>query len=475
VIEQTYRADAVLPAMPRARIRTRSSGREHARRRVVSLVLLIYLLLIFEGSVRKWLLPQWSSLIFFVRDPFLLYTYLLASRHKLWPKREVLLWLFLCMAAAGVLIGVASLGMGPASESAATLALYGWRNYFLYPPLAFLIGAQFSLQDLRRFWRWTLLLAGPIGVLVAVQFASPPNAPINIGSASEAAFQFRGMALDADHVRPMGTFSSVAAQTQFVISTFAILLGLLITPPRRRGVPRWLLLSGLAGVATCVALGGNRSALVGCAVIAALGMVFGILSRSGAVKRRALLLPVVVAIAFAVAFPILFQKGFEVFSYRWQTAGAAEAKVGGILGRTLDAYVDLLRVVGDAPVLGYGLGTGGNAAITLGIAGENSAIPYAEADWTRHIVDLGPALGLCYIGLRIALTIWLGLVALKATRRGAGPLPLLLFAYAALMLLNGQITGQGAINGYAWIFAGLTIAAAAARPATARRLRTPSQ
>jgi hypothetical protein len=42
---------------------------------------------------------------------------------------------------------------------------------------------------------------------------------------------------------------------------------------------------------------------------------------------------------------------------------------------------------------------------------------------------------------------------------------MMLYAYVVLTLLNGQITGQGAINGYAWLFAGLTVAAAAARPA----------
>ena len=39
-------------------------------------------------------------------------------------------------------------------------------------------------------------------------------------------------------------------------------------------------------------------------------------------------------------------------------------------------------------------------------------------------------------------------------------MPLLLFGYVAYLLMLGQVTGQGAVNGYAWLFTGLCIAAA---------------
>jgi hypothetical protein len=40
-------------------------------------------------------------------------------------------------------------------------------------------------------------------------------------------------------------------------------------------------------------------------------------------------------------------------------------------------------------------------------------------------------------------------------------LPLLLLAYVSVELLYGQITGHGTINGYAWLFMGFCLAAAA--------------
>jgi len=109
---------------------------------------------------------------------------------------------------------------------------------------------------------------------------------------------------------------------------------------------------------------------------------------------------------------------------------------------------------------GYGLGLGGNASTLLGARVDGHLpVSLAETDWARHIVDLGPVLGLLFVIFRIVLVAWVGVRAVAATRRGSDPLPLLLFAYVATELLQGQITGQGTINGYVWLFTGLSLAA----------------
>jgi hypothetical protein len=311
------------------------------------------------------------------------------------------------------------------------------------------------------------LLSVPIGALVAVQFFSPPGAPINVGAAADRGLQFVGLSLSPEHTRPMGTFSSGAGQNQFAASAFALLLALLIAPARARGVGRLVLLLAAGGVATCLALSGSRGAMLHCALIAAIGMGLGLLGKGGSAKLRSLALPLALAGLFAVLYPIVFREGFQAFNNRWDAAAQAEQGVGGVLGRALYDFVDFTNRIGTTPVLGYGLGMGGNAAATLDVRaeGQRTAGALAETDWARHIVDLGPMFGPGYILLRIALTVWLALVVLKAARRGVGPLPLALFAYVGYVLLLGQVTGQGAINGYAWLFVGFTLAAADARAA----------
>jgi hypothetical protein len=43
--------------------------REAGRRLIVRLVFLVFLLLIFEGAMRKWLLPDFQRPLYFARDP----------------------------------------------------------------------------------------------------------------------------------------------------------------------------------------------------------------------------------------------------------------------------------------------------------------------------------------------------------------------------------------------------------------------
>jgi hypothetical protein len=448
-----------------------SPARERARRQLVNVVLLVYLLLIFEGSIRKWLLPQLGLFIFFIRDPFVLYAYWLATTRRLWPKHSGFLLTFVLMGVVGVLIGAAGLAASSGGQAAVMLAVYGWRNYFFYAPLALLIGAQFRTEDLLKVCRWTLYLSVPIALLVAAQFAAAPGAPINVGAAADSALQFVGVSLNAERTRPMGTFSSGAGQIQFVASAFAILLAMLVTPARNRGMGRITLVIAAAGIATCVALSGSRSAVVHCGLIAATVCVLSVVARGAAAKLRSAILPIVVGGLFVVLYPIVFREGFEAFTDRWQAAANVETQTfkGGVFGRALYGFADFAYFLGDAPVLGYGLGAGGNASTTLNVDIEGR--PYAESDWSRHIVDLGPIAGIGYIAVRMAFTVWLGILVLRATRRGAGPMPMLLFAYVGIVLANGQITGQGAVNGYGWLFAGFTIAAATAALSQHRRRR----
>jgi hypothetical protein len=444
-----------------------SARRERARRHVVRVVLLIYLLLIFEGSLRKWVLPQLSQYIFFIRDPFVLYAYLFATIHHLWPRRSPYLTASIVISVVGFLIGIIALMISGNGGAGALLAVYGWRNYFLYAPLAFLIGATFSLADIERVCRWTLLLSLPIGLLMAAQFFAPLNSPLNIGIASDEALQFVGLTVTSEHTRPMGPFSSGAGPNQFTASAFAMLLAFLIMPARQRGVGPWILPLAAAGIALCVAMSGSRGAVSQCALIGVFAMVLGVVGRTAAVRRKAIALPLVVVGAFVAIAPFAFPAAIEAFAERWTLAASAEQQVFqlGFLGRALYTFVDFLRLFSDTPLLGYGLGSGGNASITLQLG----PAVWAESDWARHIVDLGPVFGSVFILFRIVLAAWLGVVAFRATRRGVGPLPFLLYAYTGYVLLAGQVTGQGAVNGYAWLFMGFTLAAAAARPAPGKR------
>ena len=452
-----------------------SAAAERGRRQVVALVFLIYLLAIFEGSLRKWVLPQFSQYLFFIRDPVLILAYAIAVRHGLWPRGSKLFVLSLWMAGLGLLLALVQAASGPASELRLILGVYGWRAYFFYVPLAFVVGQVFRRADVLRLCKLTLLLAVPIGALVMAQFFAPPGAAINVGNAAEEELQFRGLGQTGERTRPMGPFSSGAGQQQFTATACAIALAFFIAPRRIRQ-PSWVLLAmGAGGVLTALALSGSRGTVLQCALALLFAVGLAFVGRSGAVKGRALAWPLALALASLLLYPVVFPEGSAAFTERWTVAAAAESKgfEWGVFGRAFFGLVDFLRLAGEVPLLGYGLGYGGNASITLGasIDGVKPGL-LAETDFARHMVDLGPLFGVAYIGFRLLLAAWLTALVLRATRRSDDPLPMLLLSYVAYVVVMGQITGQGAINLYGWLFAGLLIAAC--RHATEHTRQTAS-
>src|SRR5262245_36319740 len=126
------------------------SAREQARRRLVKLIMFIYLLLIFEGAIRKWLLPSMGQVLFFVRAPFVLLAYWMAFRHGFFPKGNGILLTGMALGVCAVLLVGAQVLSPAASSGAAMLAAYGWRNYFFYIPLAFVIAEVFQRPDIER-------------------------------------------------------------------------------------------------------------------------------------------------------------------------------------------------------------------------------------------------------------------------------------------------------------------------------------
>ncbi len=448
---------------------TFAPAHEMARRRVVRLVLLIYLLAIFEGAMRKYLLPQFGQYIFFIRDPFVAWAYVIATRWQLWP-RGVTLWRVAQAAAAcGAVLLVLQMAFGPPSDLRLLLGVYGWRAYFFYVPLAFLVGAQFQRADLLRLARLTLWLALPIALLVAAQFFSSPNATINVGTADDKQLQFRDLAIDTGHIRPAGPFSSNAGLQQFTTTAVAMLLALVILPSTRRRIGLVTLAFGGTAVLSCVALSGSRGTILQTSMILLFALPVALLARSGATRTRAVLIPVTLALGAVLLFPVVFPEGSAAFSTRWSTAARDESAIeGGVFGRALFGFVDFLRLTDAVPPLGVGLGFGGNAA-TLMKATVDGVEPglYAETDYARHMVDLGAACGVAYILFRLIFVAWLLRRVVRATRAASDPLPMLLFAYAGYVILVGQITGNGSINIYAWLFAGLCLAACRGAPGPA--------
>jgi hypothetical protein len=440
------------------------------RRRLVALVFVIYGLLIFEGAIRKWILPEAGQVLFFIRVPFTLLLYWLAFYYRRWPRTTPpLFFAYVIMFAAALLVPL-QLFLGGYSMRHVILAGYGWMLYFFYIPLAFLIAEQFQQQDMERLVRITLWLAIAAAPLVVLQFASPPDSIINQGSSLDEETQFRNLGAALGRVRPTGFFTATNGHGMFVTSVAVFVVVLLSQAARSQGAPRWLLWGAVAGVVTMLGVSGSRGMFASVAVILAATAFAGVLANRQRIAIRAGLWPFVLVAGVAVLWPILLPEGFEVFMARWTGAWESETQRAGfefgMFGRVMWYFYAFFYHLPDTPVQGYLLGIGGNAAklldwvqlppayyAWLGYGG------WAEDAWSRHIVDLGLVLGVLTILGRVALTIWLGLRAAQATRRTGDILPFVLFGFLFFRILYDQIQGHGTLNGYAWLFFGFCLAA----------------
>lgn len=447
----------------------RIAARERVRRRIVGLAVAFYWLLVLEGALRKWGLPQFEQVAFFVRVPVALACYWLAFRCRRWPRTTLPVFFCYLLAVAATLLVPLQFVAGGYGQRYLLLAGYGWLNYFFYIPLAFIVAEQFQASDIQRLTRhaaWLALASAPIVVL---QFFSPASSVINLGSGLDEANQFANLGSALGYVRPTGFFSSTTGQTQFLASTAALLMGAVLLPRRARTMPALLLWAGMGAVAVMTAFSQSRGAFFLLGLVLAATALGGIVASRQRVLLRGTLLPVALIIMMATLWPLLFPEALLVFAERWTGAMASESQVFqlGVFGRAFYGFYGFIQYLGDTPLFGYLLGLGGNAASQLDWVRFPQAAynwqgygGWGEDGWSRHIIELGPVLGIFFIALRIYLTLWLARNAARAARWSGDVRAIILFGFVGIVLLEGQITGHGTINGFGWFFVGLCLAAA---------------
>lgn len=419
---------------------------ESVRKKIVSLVFIIYWLLIFEGALRKWAFPEFEKLLFFIRDPFVLMVYLLAFKYRFLPRNSKLLFgasiLSVFMLFFSVLQMI-TVDLNP------LIALYGWRNYFFYVPLAFIIGECFNRVDFARLQRQSLIVAIPMAILVYIQFLSPSTSFIN-KAINEDAWIFM---VSVDMVRTTGTFTFTTGHSIFVGSVAAMLLAVWLLPAKSRPIKGKLLWMATGAVATMVALSGSRTVFFYVSLIMLATFISGLLVKKAALKMRAIRMPVFLALFGAFVFVFVFPTSFEVMSERQADAIVQE---GSTMARAFGVFHNFVGVLPEAPAIGYGLGfgTGGGSTLATGSA----QFTLAEDEWSRIILEVGPFMGAFYIFFRIALVSSLLAGAFKTARVSDEPTSLILLGFIGMTLLNGVITMQGTVNGYGWLFCGLCLA-----------------
>ena len=415
---------------------------------------LYFWLLIFEGALRKWVVPGLSEPLLIVRDPVVLIIYFQAFRAgkfaqaRLWPIGFLSL-AFILFAMTQILFGVGD----------PVIALYGLRCYLLHLPLIVIIPETLTAADMRAFGKWLLILAIPMTFLMAVQYYALSDAWINKGAGSESAQIGSAMG----HVRASGTFSFSTGVASFLPLVGAFVVAELT---RRHSLPRWLVWGAAIAVVAAIPVSGSRTVLVEMGAIVCCLPFIGLLSVSQFLRAGKLVIALVIVLGIASQLQFV-QDATQTFKHRLHDASENEGDAGELLNsRVMGGVEEGFASVDQVGWLGQGIGMGSNVAAYLvtGFRGGKAVFLLSESEWPRVVEELGPGFGLLFMGIRVLFAAYLFAVAFKALKAD-NPLPFLLLPGVILGVVFGQME-QTSILGFMVFSSGLLLAAAREQPSS---------
>src|SRR5215831_1153520 len=179
----------------------------------------VFVLLVFEGALRKWALPAAQAQLYLLKDAILLPVYLgfmLDNRRTLpAPAGTGLIKIVLVIGFVWGCIEV----LNPNSPSI-LVGVMGLKAYFLYAPIAFILPyAIKSREHLFVLIRRYLIMAIPVAVLGFIQIMAGPESPINVyvSQSEESPEMLSYFGHDEDtFVRTSGTFSYISGYATFL-------------------------------------------------------------------------------------------------------------------------------------------------------------------------------------------------------------------------------------------------------------------
>jgi hypothetical protein len=423
-------------------------GRGKALVWVRRLIWTYLVLLVLEGALRKWVIPQFSDPLLIVRDPVVIATYLFALRAGVFPRNYWVLSIGI-IAFLSWLVSIFVLMPFLPPKIIVLVTGYGVRCNFLHLPLIFVIANVYNADDVKEMGWWILAGLIPMALLMGIQFRASPDSFINrtvgLGEGEQ-------ITAGGGKIRPPGTFSFVSGAIYYLSCAAAFLIHGIIS---RQTYRNWLLLSSGLALIVAVAVSGSRSTVASVGLVV-LSLLVILVLRPEAVNQFGRSLLLVLIVGWGISHLPIFREGIGILSNRFvESAEASETSIAsGLISRTYMGFVEGFRVFDRLPIFGFGLGIGTNAGAKF-VTG-SSGFLLAEGEWARVLLEGGPILGLAYLFWRIALTFRLGWLGLRALGYGE-TLPIILFSAIFIALLNGQF-GQPTTLGFGVFFGGLCLA-----------------
>jgi hypothetical protein len=403
---------------------------------------LYFFLWIFEGALRKWVLPSLATPLLIVRDPVAIYIILRAIYLNVKFTNAYLVCAYIITLLS--LIITITFGHGNLF-----VGVYGARIMLLHFPLIFIIGAVFTKEDILKMGYVLLAFNILMTLIVYLQFISPQTAFINIGLGGEGSAGFGG---ESGYFRPPGTFSFITGLASFYIMVSVFIFYFWLSGER---ISKILLICSTLALIFALPLTISRTAVGGVVLVG----VFAFIGSSTGIKSimKLVFTVFIIFILFTVLqkTTTIFSLGTEVFMDRVDTASVQS---GGFkesfFSRAVDGFVSPIVNLMKLPLFVGKLGMGTNAGAQM-LSGSNGFL-IAEDELSRIAGEQGLVLGGGIIILRLGLALSLFLKSIRLPNENK-LLPLIFCGTALFSLTQGQ-WAQPSMLGYSVMVTGLLLA-----------------
>lgn len=404
---------------------------------------LYFILLIFEGGLRKWVLPGLATPLLIIRDPLAIWLIFTTWNRGMFPSSPLLS----AMVGINILSIFTALFLGHGNL---IVAFYGARIFLVHFPLIFVIGRIFTKDDVLRMGRVLLWISIPMAVLIAVQFYSPQSSFINRGVGGDV--NGAGFSGAMGYFRPPATFSFTNGTHLFFALTASFLFYFWLNP---KGTSKVMMYLATIGLIAAIPLSISRSLTF--FVVIALFFALTTIIRKPANLIRVIFAGLLIFGVLSVLSGLpMFQTATEAFLSRFTAANDAEGGLKGTLGdRYFGGMGSALANSGRQPFFGYGTGMGTNAGSKI-LTGTSKDFLISEEEWGRLVGELGAVMGISVILIRLLLCLKLFRLGYRKMIEGDA-LPWMMLSYGLLVIPQGQ-WAQPTSLGFGVLIAGLIFA-----------------
>lgn len=400
-----------------------------------------FLLWIFEGALRKWILPSLATPLLIVRDPVAIYILYKAFNLRLKFINGYIVAGFIIT----MLAFIVTLTFGHGNMF---VGLYGARIMLLHFPLIFIIGAVFKKEDVIKMGKVFLWINILMALVVYLQFVSPQTAFINTGLGGEGSAGFSGA---MGYSRPSGTYSFITGLTYFYVATSVYIFYFWLS---KESCNKILLIASTIALIFALPLTISRGTVMGVLVVG----FFAIIGSSTGIKQMLKIFLIVLVFVGLIlvlnATTDIFSLGTEVFMTRVDNANEGGSIKDSIFMRMYENFKDPIVDLLQKPLFLGNLGMGTNAGAQM-LSGSRTFL-ISEGELGRLAGEQGLILGGLLIGLRMVLSFKLLFTSLKLPKEDK-LLPIIFCGTALLSIAQGQ-WAQPSVLGSSVIVAGLLVA-----------------